>query len=123
MALGFISGYVMGRRGAGKAAGLAASAAQFGSQESYRVYELDDRIDRLTLVIQAMWSLLEEQGLTQEQLEARLLELDASDGRVDGRLTLDPQTCPECGAKVNRGLGKCQFCGYELGDTSPFAGV
>ncbi len=123
MALGFISGYVMGRRGAGKAAGLATSAAQFGSQDSYRVYELDDRIDRLTLVIQAMWSLLEEQGLTQEQLEARILELDGSDGRVDGLVIPDAQTCPECGAKVNPGAGKCQFCGYELGDSSPFAGI
>ncbi len=121
--MGFISGYVLGTRSAGKAAGMASSAAQFGNSESSRIYALDDRVDRLTMVIQAMWSLLEEQGLTLEQLQARVAEIDASDGSVDGRVTPAAKTCPECGAKVSPGVASCQFCGHEMGDPSPFAGL
>lgn len=121
--MGFISGYVLGSRSAGKAAGMAASAGQFGGSDLSRIYDLDDRIDRLTLVIQAMWSLLEEQGMTPEQLQARVLELDESDGQIDGKVTSAAKTCPECGAKVSPGVGKCQFCGHEMGDPSPFAGL
>lgn len=123
MAMEFIAGYVMGSRAAGRAAGMAASAAQFGSNPTNKLYDLDERIDRLTLIIQAMWSLLEEQGLTSEQLQARVDELDGVDGRVDGRVTPQAGTCAACGARVNPGAGACQFCGHDTGPASPFAAI
>lgn len=123
MPLDFIAGYVMGSRAAGRAAGMAASAAQFSAHSSNRLYEIDDRIDRLTMVIQAMWSLMVEQGLTEDDLRERIASLDAADGNVDGRATPGPDTCPECRAVVSGGAAMCQFCGHELGDGSAFAAI
>jgi hypothetical protein len=123
MAMNFIAGYVMGTRAAGKAAGMATSAAQFSSNPTNKMYDLEDRIDRLTMIIQAMWSLIEEQGITAGDLQARVDELDGRDGAVDGRMTPRATTCPECGAKVGHGAGTCQFCGHDVGDPSPFAGM
>jgi hypothetical protein len=123
MPLDFIAGYVMGSRAAGRAAGMAASAAQFSAHSSNRLYEIDDRIDRLTLVIQAMWSLMEEQGIPEDALRERIASLDAADGRVDGKATAGPVTCPECEAVVTGGAAMCQFCGHEFGEGSPFAAI
>ncbi len=118
----FISGYVMGARNASRATGLASSAAQFTAQPQAKLYDLADRIDRLTMVMEAMWSLLVEQGFTEEQLAARIEELDMSDGSMDGRKIPPADQCPECGAVVSRGVGRCQFCGHETGESNPFHG-
>ncbi len=121
MVFDFISGYVLGARNVTRAAGMAASAAQFHAQPQSKLLDLTDRLDRMTLVMEAMWSLLHEQGFTNDQLIARIEELDAADGAVDGRKITPAADCPECGAKVGRGIGHCQFCGYEIDDPSPFA--
>ncbi|MFZ0013543.1 MAG: hypothetical protein WAL25_05440, partial [Acidimicrobiia bacterium] len=55
-----------------------------------------------------------EQGLTTEQLMAKLEELDARDGVTDGRMTSMPTPCVSCGSKVPADLTKCQFCGAEV---------
>ncbi len=121
MAMNFIAGYVLGSRGASRAAGLAASAAQFQARSSVnRTEDLVDRVDRLTLVVQAMWALLEEDGRTQDDLLAKIQELDAADGTEDGKRTPLPRTCPGCQAKVGHGLSVCQFCGTEMGTDDPF---
>ena len=122
MAFNFIAGYVLGTRQAGKAAGLAASAAQFSKTGSASdTADLNMRVDRLTLVVEAMWSILEADGHTQEELMDRIAELDAEDGSEDGRRLSPPVECPHCRAKVSRGLSVCQFCGTTIEDVDPFA--
>ena len=111
----------MGSRNATRAAGMAASAAQFSAQPQSKLHTLSDRLDRMTLVMEAMWSLMVEQGLTEDQLTARIEGLDMADGAMDGRKVSAASECPECGAMVGRGAGHCQFCGHEIGDASPFA--
>ncbi len=57
-----------------------------------------------------MWSLLEETGLTSDQLHNRIRTMDESDGVSDGKMTPRPTVCRSCGAKVSPGLTACQFC-------------
>lgn len=74
--------------------------------------DLHDRIDRLILVVGAMAELLEEAGLiSEEQLAARVLQMDEADGTVDGKRTLQATRCRECNSAVAGGLTACQFCG------------
>ena len=122
MALNFIAGYVVGSRGASRAAGMAASAEQFSSRASSgRSGDLVARIDRLTLVVEAMWTMLEEDGRTEDDLIAKISELDQMDGNEDGVRIAPPRTCPSCKAKVGSTLRICQFCGADVGDPDPFA--
>ncbi|HEY7563903.1 MAG TPA: hypothetical protein VIA81_03180 [Acidimicrobiia bacterium] len=119
--LPLIAGYVMGKRAA---AGMSSAASALGVGPAAAVEVLDERLDRTLLVIEALWTLLKEHGYTDEQLAARISELDEADGMVDGRHVPDPLTCRSCGSKVPAGLPRCQFCGAETGQADqPFAGL
>ena len=120
--LDFMWGYVMGQKSATQAAAFARSAGTAQSMTSHlRMIDVDERIDRLVLLVEAMWSLLRDQGLSDEDLAARLIQLDQTDGSVDGRRTPAPATCRSCGSKVAAGLAACQFCGTEMaGESTPF---
>ena len=51
-----------------------------------------------------MWSLMREQGFSDEALMAKLVELDEADGVADGRRTRQPSVCRKCGSKVAASL-------------------
>ncbi len=86
--------------------------------------DLNARIDRLTLVNEAIWSLLQEaSNLTDEHLAARVKELDESDGQVDGTYKPAPSRCGECDAAIGRGRRNCLFCGASAVGNSPFRSV
>lgn len=123
MALQFITGYVLGSRNLGRAAGLAASASSFADSPTGRIHALNDRIDRLVLVVEAMWSLLEESGFNEEDLAARISQLDQADGEADGKRAQETGRCEDCGAVIGRGLPNCQFCGHPTGQIDPFGQV
>lgn len=119
----FVTGYVMGSRQAGKVAGMSASANAFSGAASSKLHDVNDRLDRLVLVVEAMWSLLEESEYTKEQLDERILEMDRLDGAADGRAVRQTVRCPKCDSAVVQGMGHCQICGTEVGEVSPFAGI
>lgn len=123
MALDFIAGYVLGQRQAARASGMASSAASFAASPTAKLQALNDRINRLMLVVEGMWSLLEEGGLSAEQLMERIEQLDAGDGKIDGRAAKSAGRCEECGAMLGRGLANCQFCGHPTGAVDPFGEV
>src|SRR5690606_19048091 len=76
--LDFMWGYVMGQNAATQAAAFARAAGTADAMESrMRLIDVDERIDRLVLLVEAMWSLMREQGFSDEDLAARLMELDA----------------------------------------------
>lgn len=125
MTLHFLAGYVLGEQGR-QSARLAAQGAPRVGATVDDVYAIEDRMDRLILTVAAMWSLLKEQGLSDEQLQARIRELDEADGSADGKFTPRATICRSCGAKVGAGLPACQFCGVELEDAvkpGPFEAV
>jgi hypothetical protein len=111
-----IAGYVMGQRAAARAGAFSVVSDHMSAGGGAAALEaLDERVDRLLLVVEAMWTLLREQGLTDEQLAARIAELDAADGAADGRRVAAAVTCRSCGSKVAAGLPRCQICGTETG--------
>lgn len=125
--LDFMWGYVMGQKSAAQASAFARSADSADAMSSSMIkIGVDERIDRLVLLVEAMWSLLQEQGYSDEQLAEKLMELDGADGTIDGRRTPAPSTCRSCGSKVAAGLRACQFCGTPLpedGSADPFQGA
>jgi hypothetical protein len=124
MGLTFLTGYILGQHGA-QSARLASTAAPSGPTK-LDIIDVNERVDRLILVVDAMWSLLEEAGYTDDQLRDRIAQIDLADGVEDGRRTSLPSSCRNCGAKVAAGLEACQFCGTALPDPppdDPIAGV
>lgn len=108
----FLTGYVLGERAASRAAALSRdSAAAAGAATAGELADLEARLDRLVLVVEALWSLLAESGYTDSQLADRIRALDAADGTADGRLTPRPVPCRSCGAMVEAGRETCAFCG------------
>jgi hypothetical protein len=80
---------------------------------------LDDKLEHLLLVSEAMWELLSERaGVTEAELAAKILEIDARDGKVDGKHGVSEDAplvhCASCQAVVPRGMLKCQFCGADV---------
>jgi hypothetical protein len=122
--LPMIAGYVMGQRAVARASAMGVVANAMGGPGGHAVTALDERVDRLLMVIEAMWSLLKENGYTDEQLAARIKDLDESDGSADGRRQAAPITCRSCESKVPAGLPRCQICGTPTGVTpGPLDGI
>ncbi len=124
MGLTFLTGYVLGQHGAQSARLASAAASSQGSSVEEHL-DLHERVDRLLMVVDGIWSLLEDDGYTDEQLLARIQEIDAADGVADGKRTQLAAQCGECGAKVAPGLSSCQFCGTALPEDShdPLGGI
>ena len=121
--MNFITGYVLGSRMVGRRVGMVASAETFAPSSSLDIDKVSDRVDRMAMVMEAMWSLLEEGGYTREQLTARLEELDAADGATDGRISRPPGRCPQCDSAVSAGAKICQICGWQNPDVDPLASI
>ena len=77
-------------------------------------FRLEDKVDKLTLVCQAMFELLHEtSGISDDQLKKKIVEIDGRDGEVDGRITPKLKKCPQCEATISPQFGRCLFCGYK----------
>lgn len=87
------------------------------------IRDLHERIDRLTLTCEALWSLVAASSdLDENDLIRTITELDAEDGDVDGRRIRGPQPCT-CGAMINHRLKACQFCGEPAPVHSVFGAI
>lgn len=64
----------MGQKSASQAAAFSRAAGTADAMTSHlRMIDGDERIDRLVLLVEAMWALLREQGLSDEVLAAKLI--------------------------------------------------
>jgi len=124
MGLSFLSGYVLGQH-ATQSARLAVLSGSGSGPSLDDLLDVHERIDRLVLVVEAMWSMLEEGGYSAEQLQQRIEAIDAADGTADGKRTAKIEQCRACGSKIAAGLPACQFCGTKLaGDAQdPLASI
>lgn len=98
-----------------------AEAAASGGDVAARRFsaQVDERVDRLALLCRAMFELLAERtGVTEEQLSAKILEIDLRDGQQDGKMSSKPTRCPKCDAMISPRFGRCLFCG-EKGPSAP----
>lgn len=82
---------------------------------------LEDRLDRLTLVCQALWELLKERGeLTEEDLATKIGEIDLRDDRADGKISKQIKHCPKCDRIMSPRHQKCMYCGAINLQITPF---
>ena len=96
--------------GEAKNAARRGTAKALGAKRDVRY--LEGRIDRLTLVNMAMWSLLKDKlGVTEEDLINRMVEIDISDGKADGKVTTGVRKCGKCGRTLAAKHRKCLYCG------------
>jgi hypothetical protein len=90
----------------------ALDASAKAEQQDSRAGAVEDQVERLTLACQAMWELLSQHaGVTEDQLYAKVLEIDARDGSLDGRIAHQAVDCPHCGRKTNTSRLRCLYCG------------
>ncbi len=84
----------------------------------------EGHIARLELILEALVRILEEHGLLDLELLARMVQqIDLEDGVEDGAIgpdrTADAPKCPHCGRPVNPRRTECIYCG---GPLTPVAG-
>ena len=76
---------------------------------------LEAKIDALALVSQALWELVREQTtLSDDDIRAKIAEIDERDGRVDGRLLGGPIQCVGCGRPAHTRQSACMYCGTKI---------
>lgn len=76
-----------------------------------RVDELEDQLEHLSQVCEAMWLILSEQlGVTEQDLMHRVALAEQSRSVVDAAATA-PGRCPACAATVPPRAKRCQMCG------------
>jgi predicted RNA-binding Zn-ribbon protein involved in translation (DUF1610 family) len=87
------------------------------NRESYKIDRSGNAVNRLDVMVSAMWELMLEKGFTREQLNAKL------DTIKEQRITLDPRLtrveCPKCGKLISENAatpfeGKCLYCGQKV---------
>ena len=92
-----------------------------GAADASDLRYLEDRVDRLSLICMAMWSLLQDKTkLTEEDLIERVKMLDLMDGQEDGKATRTVSKCSRCDRPMNARHKKCIYCGHEKLISSAF---
>jgi hypothetical protein len=82
-------------------------------QFALRLDELERRNDRIALACQALWEILRERtGLQDEDVFAKMAEIDLRDGKADGRVGAQVMTCTHCRRPVNSARPVCIYCGH-----------
>ena len=107
----------------GSAESNATRASQKAESLDKRVEYLEERLDRLSLISLALWTLLKDRGLTEQQLMERVQELDMRDGELDGRVKSGLINCPQCGRPLSQRHRTCLYCEFKLVADEAFDGV
>jgi len=102
----------------------AAAASTDASSAKRDVADMQKEIGRLKLVCAAVWDLVKEKtSLTEDDLIAKVAELDAKDGVADGQLTRRVRQCVQCQRTVAAKQTKCMYCGTVQPVGSVFEGI
>ena len=90
------------------------SGATDATSASHMGY-LEERLERMEIVCEAMWNLLKDRlEVSDEDMVARIAQLDQSDGVADGRVEREPLRCPICNRANSRRHDRCIYCGQPL---------
>jgi hypothetical protein len=82
---------------------------------------INQKIDKLSLCCQAMWELLRDHSdLTEEDIDAKVIEIDNRDGKSDGTISAQMIYCSSCGRPSNTNRSNCVICGAELNKPHKF---
>ncbi len=98
--------------GGSTSGGDAARASSAAGSAKRDVTHLADRLDRLSLVCMAMWSLIQDKTqLTEKDLLERVKMIDLMDGVEDGKASRTIQKCHACNRVMSARHRKCLYCG------------
>lgn len=76
------------------------------------VRELRHQVERLALLNQAMWEILQSRlKVTDAELEKVAHDIDMRDGKADGKISAGAVRCPSCQRVSNARHYKCLYCG------------
>lgn len=99
---------------------IAGDAKADARHANARAIDLERAVESLFMISMAMAKLLDERGVFSEQeLEAKVREVDLSDGRLDGKVRLEPKSCPKCKRAVAARRRFCLYCGAPMYDDRP----
>jgi len=78
--------------------------------------DLQARCEKTLMVCEALWTILHEHlNLREDDLIARVNEIDLSDGRLDGRAKKSGIVrCPDCDRTISQRFAKCIYCGTAI---------
>jgi len=106
------------------AAGAAARSESAAKRAERQSSHMEDRLERLSLVCMAMWSLIQDKtGLTEQDLMERVKLIDMMDGVDDGKASRSVRKCKACGRTMSPRHRKCLYCGAKELVTSAFDAV
>lgn len=87
------------------------------SSENLRgmISDLEERIERLSLICEGMWTLLRDRTeISEEDLKETVTRLDMEDGVLDGKRGPKKTRCPDCDAVISNKFNRCLYCGYRM---------
>ena len=91
------------------------TAAEKASRAQDAFYELERKQEKMALACQALLELIQEHsGITDSQIEEKILEIDLRDGSADGKIGTQILNCPHCGRKTNTARNACYYCGAKI---------
>jgi hypothetical protein len=82
-----------------------------------RLHDLEQRYERMRLIVSALWQLLKEHtALTDADLKRFIEKVDLSDGKLDGKLsrTAGAMDCPKCSRRILKSAVVCPWCSTKL---------
>jgi wobble nucleotide-excising tRNase len=101
---------------------MARAASGRADRAAKEARALEKRIERLSLINRAMWELLRDAtGATDDELKAKINEIDERDGVPDGKITPTRRECEHCGRPVAAQARHCVYCGKTCEPDDPFA--
>ena len=87
----------------------------------YEIRRLEDKIETLAMTCQALWEIVRERtNMTDDELVAKVSEIDRRDGAADGKMGRSGRSCEKCGRVLNKGREKCMYCGAAAGKDHVF---
>lgn len=78
-------------------------------------HQFEDRLEKLTMISMALWTLLKEvSDLTDQELLEKVKEIDLSDGKLDGKVRHGVTKCPSCERTMSNKHRRCLYCGHAM---------
>lgn len=69
------------------------------------------RLEVMALANQALFEILRDRfGISEEEVIYRMAEIDARDGKKDGKIGARVVSCRRCGRKVSTTRQRCMYC-------------
>ncbi len=86
-----------------------------GGDQTRASIELEQRVDRLTILCAAMWEIVKETTAADDDVLLKIAEaVDKTDGKLDGKVRHPATPCPACKRMVGQRRRVCMYCGEKI---------